>query len=112
MKLICFFSFLCIGFTTIAQDISGSYTSDLTSFEDNYNSENNFKETTKFNIAIAFEDKDTGSINIQDPRIPKKVLAYKVKQFLDTIERDETVYTIYQAVSQHTLDPIQTKVIF
>ncbi len=48
---------------------------------------------------------------IQDPRIPKKILIYKVEQFLDKIERNGAVYNIYQTVSQHTLDPIQTKVV-
>ncbi len=59
MKVILTFLILTIGFTASAQDFSGDYTSDYTTFKDEQNSDNNFQETTTFNIAIIFGDKTT-----------------------------------------------------
>lgn len=53
-----------------------------TSFLDNINSNNNFKENTLFNISIVYDSTniEKNYILIQDPRIPKTVLSYKLNK--------------------------------
>lgn len=91
-SIIVFFTIL----TTVcfSQNFNGSYTSMQTSFNDFKDSKNNFKENTLFNITIVYDTTKTGNsyILIQDPRIPKKVLTYKIKKRFVKIPSDE--YTI------------------
>jgi len=72
MRCIIYFLLLLIEFTANAQDFSGNYISEYTSFKDNKAPANNFQESSKFNVAIIFEDKDTGMVSIQDTRMPNK----------------------------------------
>lgn len=111
MKTLLFSLLFYLAFAANAQDFSGDYTSSYTTFTDEQNPDNNFKETTTFNVAVIFENKNSGYVAIQDPRIPKKILIYKVEQFLDKLERDGASYYFYQAVSEHTKEPIETKVV-
>lgn len=49
--------------------------------------ENSFIEKTEFNIAVIIsKDQNEGFINIQNPRILKKILAYKITEFKGEIE--------------------------
>ena len=112
MKSILILIILFISLTTVAQDFSGDYTSNITSFKDEQNTNNNFKENSTFNIAVFFEDNNSGRIAVQDPRIPEKVLIYKLTGFLNKIEGNGNTVYIYKAVTAHLNNPMDTKVIF
>lgn len=106
MKLLCSLLMLFIGITANSQEFNGRYTSDYTSFKDNLNPDNNFRETTRFNIAIEFEN-EIGIVAIQDPRIPDKILVYGMEQALDKIEIDGTIYYRYESVALHAENLIE-----
>lgn len=112
MKSILTIIILFVTFNTVAQDFSGDYTSNFTSFKDEQDTYNNFKENSTFNISVFFENKNRGRIAVQDPRIPNKVLIYEVTEFLDKIEGIGNTVYIYNAVTDHLRNPMDTKVIF
>lgn len=112
MKTLLYFLILLICFAAKAQDFKGTYTAEGTSFKDNFKPENNFRENSKFNIAVIFENSDKGRVAIQDPRIPEKILIYEIQKFLEKIEQNKISYHIYQAQSLHTINPIKTQLVF
>jgi hypothetical protein len=81
----------------ISQNFNGSYTSMQTSFSDIKDSKNNFKENTLFNITIVYDSAkiENSYVLIQDPRIPKKVLTYKIRKKYIKIPSDEYTITSY-----------------
>ena len=86
--------FLLFTLRIVSQNFNGSYSSMQTSFFDSKNSKNNFKENTLFNITVVYDTAKIANsyILIQDPRIPKKVLTYKIKKQFVKMPSDE--YTI------------------
>ena len=101
-----FFTFILLSYTIlgISQNFTGSYTSTQTSFNDIKDSKNNFKENTLFNITIVYDSTKIGNsyILIQDPRIPKKVLTYKIKKKFVKMPSDE--YTISSYIFKDCLN--------
>lgn len=95
------FSYAIIG---ISQNFNGSYTSMQTSFNDLKDSKNNFKENTLFNITIVYDSMKIGNsyILIQDPRIPKKVLTYKIENKFVKMASDD--YTISSYIFKNCID--------
>jgi hypothetical protein len=94
-----FYAFILLSFTIlgVSQNFNGSYTSMQTSFNDIKDSKNNFKENTLFNITIVYDSTKIGNsyILIQDPRIPKKVLTYKIKKQVVKMPSDENTISSY-----------------
>jgi hypothetical protein len=105
-----FFTFILLSYSIIgiAQNFNGVYTSFQTSFNDIRDSKNNFKENTLFNITIVYDStkKENSYILIQDPRIPKKILTYKLKKQCVKMPSDE--YTIASYVFKDCLN-VNTK---
>lgn len=72
---------LILFITTISfsQNFNGDFRSFKTSFKDISNPSNNFTSNSEFRIAVMIDkNQDDGSIVIQDPRIPNKLLVYQV----------------------------------
>lgn len=113
MKKIFLVLFIFLKITTYSQNFNGEYRSDKTSFEDFSNAENNFIEEVKFKIAILIEEngKD-GRIIIQDPRIPKKLLIYKVIDYLGELENRGVKSFLYKCIPDYIDDPIDTILTF
>jgi hypothetical protein len=102
MKNYCICLLLIFNLSVTAQIFVGDYISYKTSFKDEENKENNFVEETKFNIAVFInENKDDGDIIIQDPRIPKKLLAYRIVRFKEEIKHNNLTLEIYEATAEH-----------
>lgn len=101
-----FYTFILLSFTIlgVSQNFNGSYTSMQTSFNDLKDSKNNFKENTLFNITIVYDSTKVGNsyVLIQDPRIPKKVLTYKIKKKFVKMPSDE--YTISSYIFKDCLN--------
>ena len=102
-KYITFF-FLLLTIHVVSQNFNGSYTSMQTSFNDTKDSKNNFKENTLFNIIIVYDSTKLGNsyVLIQDPRIPKKVLTYKIEKKFVKMPSDE--YTISSYIFKDCLN--------
>lgn len=82
MKIFYTFILLSITILGISQNFNGIYTSMYTSYLDTKNNANNFTENTLFNVSIKYDDpiKSDNYISVQDPRIPNKVLTYKIQK--------------------------------
>ena len=111
MKTIAALIILFVSLNTIAQDFSGEYISNFTTYKDEPKAKNNFEEKTNFNVSILFVDEHNGMIGIQDPRIPNKILVYEVTKFLNKVEGNGNTLYIYEAVTIHLQNPMDTKVI-
>ncbi|RXP61394.1 hypothetical protein EC396_04155 [Lutibacter sp. HS1-25] len=96
-----------------SQNFSGDYRSYKTSFQDNSSKENNFIEESEFKITILIDKNNTeGSIAIQDPRIPDKLLFYEVVDYLGKIKDNGTTNYLYKCLTQHLDNPIETTIVF
>lgn len=97
MKILGTFILLIYSLISSSQNFSGNYTSMHTSFLDNINSNNNFKENTLFNISIVYDSINIKNnyILIQDPRIPKKVLSYKLNKKVEKMPTNEYANSSY-----------------
>jgi hypothetical protein len=102
MKPIILYLLLFLSLTTYSQHFNGNYTSGSTSYKDDVNADNNFREDTKFNIAVFIDEsiKD-GRVVIQDPRLPNKLLIYKVIARTDYTEVDGRWIAIYDCIADH-----------
>tara|TARA_R110001583_G_scaffold125021_6_gene276488 strand:- start:271 stop:693 length:423 start_codon:yes stop_codon:yes gene_type:complete len=88
--------------TSYSQNFNGDYRSYKTSFEDFSSTKNNFIEETEFRIAVFINKNGTdGDIIIQDPRIPKKLLAYKVMDYIGKLEDDGIISYLYKCKTEH-----------
>lgn len=103
--------FLCsIGYS---QNFNGNYKSFKTSYQDYSSSKNNFIEETEFNLKVFInKNKDGGRIEIQDPRIPKKLLIYKVINYLGVLTSDGITNYLYKCTTEHLDRPIETTLVF
>lgn len=97
MKTLGTFILLIYSLISSSQNFSGIYTSMHTSFLDNINSNNNFKENTLFNISIVYDSINIKNnyILIKDPRIPKTVLSYKINKKVEKIPPNEYTNSSY-----------------
>ena len=104
MKKIFTLSLILKTLFVFSQNFSGTYTSMYTSYCDNKNNANNFKENTLFNITIIYDTTKTANncILIKDPRIPKKILTYKIQKKI--IKMPATEYTTSSYVLKNCLD--------
>ena len=101
--LITFTLFHLIGF---AQNFTGDYRSFKTSYKDESSTENNFIEESEFRIGVFIdENKKEGVIIIQDPRIPKKLLAYNVIEYIGKLEDKGIVSYLYKCETEHLENP-------
>ncbi|WP_242203240.1 hypothetical protein [Aestuariivivens insulae] len=104
---------MCLNLGLYAQGFNGTYVSQRASYTDHANPNEDFTESTKFNIAIAIDgEKGVGDIIVQDPRIPNKILAYRVVEPVETIEKDNIQYHIYQCLAEHLDGQAREKVTF
>lgn len=96
-----------------SQNFNGDYRSFKTSFRDNVKTENNFIEETEFRIAVLIQEngKD-GRIAIQDPRIPDKLLIYKVIDYLGVLKDNGNTNYLYKCITEHLDNPVETIIVF
>lgn len=97
----------------IAQNFTGNYRSYKTSIRDNVDAENNFVEETEIRIAVLIQEngKD-GRIAIQDPRIPDKLLIYKVIDYLGVLKDNGNTNYLYKCITEHLDNPVETIIVF
>lgn len=96
-----------------SQNFNGDYRSYKTSFRDNVDAENNFVEETEFRIAVLInEEQDDGRIVIQDPRIPAKLLIYKVIDYLGVLKDNGNTNYLYKCITEHLDNPVETTIVF
>lgn len=96
-----------------AQNFNGDYISNKTSFRDNVNAENNFVEETEFRIAVLIdENQNEGRIVIQDPRIPDKLLIYKVIDYLGILKDNGNTNYLYKCIAEHLDNPVEITIVF
>lgn len=96
-----------------AQSFNGEYISYKTSFKDDNNSDKSFIEETIYNIAIFIEeDSIEGRIIIQDPRIPKQLIIYKVSSLKGFTQFDDRWIAIYNCLSDHLVNQEQVTLTF
>jgi len=113
MKVILIFLILTIGFTTYAQNFNGDYRSYKTSFQDFSSTKNNFIEETEFKISVQInKNNDDGRIVIQDPRIPEKLLIYKVIDSLGMLKDKGIISYLYKCTTDHLINPIEVTLVF
>lgn len=102
-------------FTTLSysQNFNGDYRSYKTSFRDNVDAENNFVEETEFRIAVLIQEngKD-GRLVIQNPRIPDKLLIYKVVTYLGVLKDSGKTNYLYKCLTEHLDNPLETTIVF
>jgi len=77
MKLKTFLLIILTTTTSYSQDFNGDYKSYETSFKSEIDSTENFIEKTENRIVVRIEKGD-GFVLCQDPRIPNKVLQYRI----------------------------------
>jgi hypothetical protein len=96
-----------------AQNFNGDYRSYKTSFQDFSSTKNNFIEETEFRIAVLIQEngKD-GRVAIQDPRIPYKLLIYKVTEYIGELENEGIKLFLYKCIPDHLDIPIETILTF
>ncbi len=94
-----------------AQGISGVYTSDYSTYQDDVNPENNLNENNLFHIALDIEDDNKGMVAVQDSRTPDEILFFEIESFLDVLRTEERDMIIYQAHTVHLPEPKETKII-
>ena len=96
-----------------SQTFIGDYRSYKTSFEDFSSTENNFIEETEFRISVLInKDGKEGSIAIQDPRIPDKLLIYEVVDYLGELNDKDITSYLYKCLAQHLEYTIETTIVF
>lgn len=101
MRSLCFCLILTFNINLFSQSINGEYLSFKTSYKDEVNKSNDFVEESKFNIAIHVTKEGDGRVVVQDPRIPRKLLIYKIKGLLEDLSDDNTFLKIFNCVSEH-----------
>jgi len=102
MKKLLFVLILVFNTICYSQNFNGDYRSYKTSFEDFSSTENNFIEETEFRIAVFIDENGTvGDIIILDPRIPKKLLAYQVLDYLGKLEDNRFISYLYKCKTEH-----------
>jgi len=107
ITLILLFNTICY-----SQNFNGDFRSFKTSFQDFSSTENNFIEETEFKIEVLINNNNNGRIVIQDPRIPKKLLIYKVSDYLGVLKDKGITSYLYKCTSDHLINPIEVKLIF
>lgn len=112
MKNTLFILLLLLTSTLYSQGLSGSYTSNNTTYTDIENPENSFKEETLFNLIIHIDNQNEGMLGIHDPRIPEKLLVYRIDNLLDTFEAEGRQVVIFQAVTEHLQQNKKTRIVF
>jgi len=96
-----------------SQNFTGDYRSYKTSFRDSVDAENNFVEETEFRIAVLInEEQDDGRIVIQDPRIPDKLLIYKVIEYVGIFKDNDIVTYLYKCKTEHLDNPMENTIGF
>ncbi|HEY9221714.1 MAG TPA: hypothetical protein VIO43_09090 [Lutibacter sp.] len=96
-----------------AQNFTGDYRSYKTSFQDFPSTKNNFIEETEFRIAVLIDENQVeGSIIIQDPRIPDKLLIYKIIDYLGVLKDDGKTNYLYKCLTEHLDNPVETTIVF
>jgi hypothetical protein len=61
---------------------------------------------------IINENNNDGRIVIQDPRIPKKLLVYKVITYLGEVEDDGITSFLFNGITDHLQNPIEVNLVF
>jgi len=113
MKSIILILLFIFSLEAYSQSFNGDYMSFKTSYEDNEYVENNFREETKFNIAIFIEaDAKDGRIVIQDPRIPQKLLIYRVINRSEYAEIEGRWIGVYECLPDHLENETNTTLTF
>jgi hypothetical protein len=105
--------FLFTSIVGYSQNFTGDYRSYKTSFQDFSSTKNNFIEKSEFRIAV-FIDKNQveGTVIIQDPRIPKKFLAYKIIEFIGKITDKGIDSYLYKCNAEHLKISKETMITF
>lgn len=113
MKKILLLIFTLFHLVGIAQNFTGDYRSYKTSFQDFPSTKNNFIEETEFRIGVLIdENQNEGSIIIQDPRIPEKLLIYKVIDYLGVLKDSGKTNYLYKCETEHLDNPVETTIVF
>ena len=102
MKKILFVLLISLNVISYSQNFNGIYRSHKTSYSDESSAENNFIEEAEFRIAVLInENGGDGSIVIQDPRIPNKLLIYMVVGYVGELKNKGINSFIYRCVPEH-----------
>jgi hypothetical protein len=113
MKLLTILLFQFLFSIGYSQNFNGDFRSYKTSFQDFSSTKNNFVEETEFKIAVIInENNNDGRIVIQDPRIPKKLLVYKVITYLGEVEDDGIISFLFNGITDHLQNPIEVNLVF
>ena len=113
MKKILLLIFTLFHLAGIAQNFTGDYRSYKTSFQDFPSTKNNFIEETEFRIAVLIdENQNEGSIAIQDPRIPEKLLIYRIIDYLGMLNDNGKTNYLYKCIAEHLDNPVETTIVF
>lgn len=113
MKHITILLFQFFLFFSYSQNFNGDFRSYKTSFQDFSSTENNFIEETEFKIAVLInKNNDDGRIVIQDPRIPEKLLIYKVVNYLGILKDKGIISYLYKCTTDHLINPIEVTLVF
>lgn len=106
----CLFLVFTFGYS---QNFDGDYRCYETSFKSKLDSTQSFKEETLFNVAIHIDElKDDGIVSIQDPRIPDKLLLYKIESYTGILENNGYDMYIYKAITEHLTAQEETTIVF
>lgn len=106
---------LILFITTISfsQNFNGDFRCFKTSFKDISNPANNFTSNSEFRIAVMIDkNQDDGSIVIQDPRIPNKLLVYQVIDYIGVLKDKGITSYLFKCKTEHLDVPIETTIIF
>lgn len=99
---------LLITFTTYSQDFNGEYKSYETSYRSNIDSTQNFVEKTEFKIFISINENE-GYIICQDPRIPNKLLEYRIASKVNKIQEN---YFYKNCINEHLKNNSTSDIVF
>ena len=108
--ILAFCLFLVISFG-YSQNFNGDYRSNSTSFKSEIDSTQNFREETLFNVAIIIDDIKDSMIAIQDPRIPEKLLIYKIESYTGILNNKGYDMHIYKAITEHLTTPKEITIV-
>ena len=109
------FILLILFITTISfsQNFNGDFRCFKTSFKDISNPVNNFNANSEFRIAVMIdENHEDGSIVVQDPKTPNKLLIYQVIDYIGTLEDKGITSYLYRCKTEHLNIPIETTIVF
>ncbi len=113
MKKILLLIFTLFHLVGIAQNFTGDYRSYKTSFQDFSSTKNNFIEESEFRISVLINEKqDDGRVVIQDPRIPDKLIIYKVIDYLGILKDNGNTNYLYKCIAEHLDNPVETTIVF